>query len=204
MNQDQRDPAIAALSAGVELRNTEFKESQPFDVLRWKIIKTAMAMANLRDGGQIIIGAHQRNGPLELDGIHADCEATYDADDVLEAINKFANPPVTATVRVMLFDERRFVVIQVAPFERTPVICRRGTPDGVSDVMRRGDIFVRSRDRIATTRLVDDDLMAELVEVAAERRAAQIIGTAQRAGLRMPEHDAVAFAREREGFDPSA
>lgn len=71
------DPILLAVRRGLELRDAEFKESQPFPVLRYKIVKTAMSMANLRDGGLIIIGAHQRNGRLSLDGITQEHEATY-------------------------------------------------------------------------------------------------------------------------------
>ncbi len=43
--------------------------------------------------------------------------------------------------------------------------------------------------------------MAEVLEIAAETRAAEIIATAQRIGLRMPDTAAQNFADERKGFD---
>lgn len=183
------DPVLAAISAGLELRDTEFKESQPFDVLRYKIAKAAIGMANLRDGGRIIIGAHERDGRLRFDGVTPEHEETYNPDLLIEAINHHADPPVNCTVRVVATDDgTRFVAIEVKSFDRTPVFCKNGTPDGVSgrDKLIKGNIYVRSNERIATTRVVDSELMRELLEIAAERGAAEIVRRAQRVGFSVP------------------
>ena len=44
----------------VELLSVEFKEAQPFSILKYKIVKAIMAMANQRDGGLIVIGVHKK------------------------------------------------------------------------------------------------------------------------------------------------
>lgn len=49
----------AALDTCVESQAIECKESAPWEVLQHKIIKRALAMGNLRDGGAIIIGASE-------------------------------------------------------------------------------------------------------------------------------------------------
>lgn len=176
----------------MELRDVEFKESQPFQTLRWKIVKSAMAMANLRDGGYIIIGVTQRDGRPYAAGIEKHDEVTYDSDIVIEAINKHARPPVNCRVRVVADSGvKRFVAIEVQSFDRNPVFCRRGSPDDVArgDRLTPGEIYVRSLDRIATTKVVDSDLMEELLEIAAERRAAEIVRRAQRAGFQVPNRE---------------
>lgn len=183
------DPILLAIRRATELRDTEFKESQPFQALRWKIVKAAMGMANLRNGGRIIIGVSQRDGALHADGMSEEHRKTYDPDDVIEAINRHARPAVNCIVRVVAEDDnRQFIAIEVQPFDRIPVLCRRGSPDGVpaGDRLVSGAIYMRSEDRIATTQIVDADLMAELLEIAADRGAAQIVSRAQRAGFRVP------------------
>ena len=189
MNPSNDDRIRVAIRRELELRDVEFKESQPFEVLRFKIVKAAIGMANLRDGGLIIIGAHQREGRLRASGITKEHEATYDADDVIEAINRHARPPVNCIVRVLAeADGRRFVGIEVQPFDRSPVFCKRSTPDNVdsNDRLVEGSLYVRNSDRIGTTRVVDADLMAEILEIAAERQAAEIMQRSQRVGFTMP------------------
>lgn len=189
MNPSDDDPVLVAVRRAVELRGVEFKESQPFETLRYKIVKTAMGMANLRDGGLIIIGPHQREGRLIASGIAQEHEDSYDPDDVIEAINRHARPPVNCSVRIVPeADGRRFVGIEIRSFDRSPVFCKRNTPDDINrdDRLVEGSLYARSNDRIGTTRVVDPDLMAEILEIAAERRAAEIIQLSQRVGFTMP------------------
>ncbi len=51
---------------GREERHVEYKESQRWDGLKDKIAKTALGLANLRDGGHVVIGMRGRvHGLLE-------------------------------------------------------------------------------------------------------------------------------------------
>jgi len=195
------DPIVRALQRPVETRDTEFKESQPFDTLKWRIVKTCMAMANLRDGGRIIIGVSERTGRLEAVGMHPDHESEYNQDDLYAIVNRYARPPVALTLRVVDYDGKRFIAIEIREFSRVPIFCGVGTPpESGKDQLRVGDIPGRSRDRIATSKIHDVDLVAEVIEVAAEKRAAEIIATAQRIGLRLPPADRDHFAEERRNF----
>jgi hypothetical protein len=54
--------------------------------------------------------------------------------------------------------------------------------------------------QISTTKVVTPELLSEVLEIAAEKRAAEIISIAQRIGLRMPDDAATQFARERTDF----
>jgi len=69
--------ATAALDRRTELRDVDFKRSAAWDELRWKIIRTCLAMGNLRDGGLILIGVAETDGKVVLTGIsqeHLDSE----------------------------------------------------------------------------------------------------------------------------------
>ncbi|MGZ5095231.1 MAG: AlbA family DNA-binding domain-containing protein, partial [Burkholderiales bacterium] len=206
INESEADPIVRALRYGIETRSTEFKESQPLEVLKWKIVKSAMAMANLRDGGRIIIGGSEREGlAVSLDGVKPEHLTDYDNDTIIQLINTHARPPVDLSVRIVPFDGKEFVGIEVAQFARTPVFCAKPTPNGTPEKLRlrEGDVYVRSNERIATTRAVNAELMAEVLEVAAETRAAQIVATAQRIGLRIPDSALKQFAKEISDFEPS-
>lgn len=195
------DPLLRSLQRPVETRDTEFKESQPFESLKWRLVKTCMAMANLRDGGRIIIGVSERSGRLEPVGMHRDHEAGYIQDDLYALVNRHARPPVELTLRFIEHDGKRFVGVEIRAFERVPVFCGVDTPpESGKDRLRVGDIPGRTRDRIATSKIHDADLVAEIIEAAAEKRAGEIIATAQRVGLRMPVEDRDRFAEERVDF----
>ncbi len=53
---------IALIDLGREDRSLEYKESQPWGELKNKIAKTALGMANVRDGGTIVVGVSERSG----------------------------------------------------------------------------------------------------------------------------------------------
>src|SRR5437773_2911406 len=67
----------------------DFKESQPWDVLRWRLLKTIMGMANLRDGGLILVGVAERGTSWELTGITTDHLGCYDYDDISDQLSKY-------------------------------------------------------------------------------------------------------------------
>ena len=199
------DPILVALRDAVETRVTEFKESQPFDILRWKLVKACMAMANLRDGGRIIIGCDERDGVPRPSGMSEEHQCSYDQDRLIELVNTYARPPVALTLRRVKFDGLRFVGIEVDPFERSPVMCiidNLSTKPKPTDtqVLMPGQIYARSNARVSTTKVVTPDLLQEMLENAAWKRAGDIIARAQAAGLRMPDSDAAQFARERDEF----
>jgi predicted HTH transcriptional regulator len=184
-----------------ETRAVEFKESQPFEILQWKLLKTCMAMANLRDGGLIVIGVDERNGLPSLSGVSPTHLKTYTQDALIALVNRHARPPVTLTLRVVEHAKLRYIGIEVRPFDRVPIFCGVATPKHVSkEALAVGDIPARTQDRISTSRVHDVDLVAEIIEIAAEKRAREIIAMSQRIGLRLPDSGDVAFRRERLDF----
>jgi predicted HTH transcriptional regulator len=65
-----------------------------------------MAMANLRRGGYIIIGVGRVGNSLERTGVDASLLTSYDADRVLGAIAKYAEPAVDAAVGIVEYDTK--------------------------------------------------------------------------------------------------
>jgi predicted HTH transcriptional regulator len=53
---------VTALNLCQESRNVDFKEPASWSNLQVHIARTSMAMANLRDGGIIIVGVSERGG----------------------------------------------------------------------------------------------------------------------------------------------
>ena len=160
-----------------ELTTVEFKRNGPFESMQFRIAKTAMAMANLRDGGMIIIGVAQDDARnFVVEGVQSDSEATFSQEAVYEFVNSYASPPVELRVTPMEHRGLRFVTIDVWPFERTPVVCQRNTPDGTrgNDQMHVGDFFVRTGDIVGTRRVTSAAMLHEIIEFAVIRRLAEI------------------------------
>ncbi|HEX6097075.1 MAG TPA: ATP-binding protein [Thermoanaerobaculia bacterium] len=175
------DRVTAALDTCVESQSVEFKESAAWRVLELKIVRTALAMANLRDGGLLIIGVGERGTAWDVSGISDEHLTTYDVDHVVETINRFASPPVAATMVTVSRNERRFLAIQIYEFGDTPIVCRR---DGAG--LRQGAVYVRPPGISQTTEIRSAEQMHDLLELAAEKRARRILETARRIGLEMP------------------
>jgi predicted HTH transcriptional regulator len=172
------DRVIAALDTCVESQSVELKESAPWKVLELKIVRTALAMANLRDGGVLVIGVGERGTEWEVSGISDEHLRTYDADDVVDAINRYASPSVAAMIVIVPRNERRFLAIQIYEFGDTPIVCRR---DGAG--LRQGAVYVRPPGVSQTTEVRSAEQMHDLLELAAEKRARRILETARRIGL---------------------
>ena len=87
-----------ALDRLQEAPDIEFKESAPWDTLKWKIIKTALAMGNLRDGGILIVGVAERTGQEQRTGITQTDLATYDPDNIADQFGRFISPGIEFTL----------------------------------------------------------------------------------------------------------
>jgi predicted HTH transcriptional regulator len=178
------DRVRAALDTCVESQGLEFKESAELQALQLKLVKTAMAMANLRDGGLIIIGVGQRTGTWERTGIRDEDLATYDVDDLSDAINRYASPPVAVDLVLVLHESARFLTIQVREFRETPVVCKRD--GGPGSGLKQGFVYLRPAGTARTSEVRTADEMHDLLDLAAEKRARRILETARRIGFELP------------------
>lgn len=180
----------AALDLPMELPEVEFKQDLPFEQLQLRIAKTAMGMANRRDGGLIIVGVSQDDDRrFVLDGMAKTNIDTYVQEKVYEFVSKYASPPVEVRVVEVEYDAKIFVAIAIAPFAGTPVVCKKPTPDGTKgkDQMNAGDFFVRLSDPVRTTRATSAEMLQELLQLAAGRRAAELIRMLREGGVQLED-----------------
>ena len=63
------DRVYSALDRCQESQAIEFKASIPWESLKYQLVRTTLAIGNLRDGGIIIIGVSERGDAWELTGI---------------------------------------------------------------------------------------------------------------------------------------
>ena len=189
-----------ALDRCQESKSVDFKESATWDDLKWQVIRTIIAMGNLRDGGIIVIGASERDKTWELTGIEDTHFKTYDVDDIIDAVTKYASPPIKIEIVLVNYrNGKNFLAIQIHEFNDTPFVCKKNCPDS-SKKLRMGEFYVRPAAKPRTTKVTSADDMHELLELAAEKRARRILEVAHRIGLKPSETDTQRFDDELEGL----
>jgi hypothetical protein len=197
---DLRSRITLALGRCQEQPWLDFKESQPWQVLRWRLLKTIMGMANLRDGGLIVLGVSERDNTWELTGIQQAHLDTFDYDDIVEQLNKYASPSITLDIVVHDHEEQnRYLAFHVHQFKDSPVVCRNNSPDEVKpkDRLAAGEIYVRSATgKPQTVKITDAVRLHDLLELAAEFRARRMLEVGKRVGLVPGESAASKFDSE--------
>jgi predicted HTH transcriptional regulator len=189
-----------ALDRCQESKSVDFKESAPWEKLKWQIIRTSLAMGNLRDGGIIIIGASERNDTWDLTGISDGHMSTFDVDEIIDVINKFASPPINVEVVIVTYrNGNKFLAIQAHEFTDNPFVCKKNGPDQYRH-LRAGDVFIRPEGKPRTTRIMCAEDMQDLMELAAEKKARRILEVAHRIGLKTTDSLLKNFDDELEGL----
>src|SRR5574341_148406 len=153
---------------GREERNLEYKPSLSWSdrSVQDKTAKSAMALANIRDGGAIVFGVAQQGDDFVPVGMTPNDAASFNNDDVIAYVNKYADPYVELSVSQVTTEEgKRFVVIQVREFAEIPVVCKR---DG-TERLTKGAIYIRTRRMPETAVVPSQTEMRELVELAVEK-----------------------------------
>jgi len=177
------DRVYSALDRCQESQAIDFKESADWNSLKWRLIRTVMAMGNLRDGGIIVIGASERGDDWELTGIEQAHLSTYDIDDIIDAINKYASPPMQVEiVRVKYRNDKEFLAFQIKEFEHSPYVCKKNGPDEVG-LLFEGEAYIRPPGKPQTKKVTNAQEMDDLLELAAEKRARSMIETSRRIGF---------------------
>jgi predicted HTH transcriptional regulator len=187
---------------GREERNLEYKRSMNWEdpTTKAKVSKSAMAMANLPDGGSIVIGVEKQGEHYDPKGMEPAHVESFKQDDVTEYINeKFADPYVELKVTSVTDNDRQFLVIQVEEFNQLPIVCKNDGLEG----LKRGALFMRSRVKYETIPVRSETEMREILDLAVDKEVRQL----RRRGLlsysevtAMSEADRRAFEKQREGL----
>lgn len=160
--------AIEALLAGAEETDAlEFKGAVSWD--RNLFVKDILAMANIIDGGRIIVGVE--DGTLRRQGLSEEQLASYRIEEMRDSIAPFADPRVVFRMEVVADSAGlHFVVIEISPFEDVPVICRRDGAD-----VHAGTVYFRSRARRPGSAAISSSSdMRDLVERSAALSARRL------------------------------
>lgn len=159
---------LEALLAGAEETDRlEFKQAMAWD--KHSLVKDILAMANVQDGGRIVIGVEDES--LERQGVSEAQLNSYVPDHMRDQIAEYADPEIIFAVRKPTDAAgRQYVVIEVSSFETLPVICKR---DG-SDV-QKGTVYFRSpAQKPQSARISNSTDMRRVIERSVARRWAEL------------------------------
>lgn len=183
------------IDRGREAPWLEYKQSSPWEELLLKIVKAALAFANTRDGGYIVIGMKDLgNGRYAAEGMTDEHLVTYRLDDVQARVNRYADPAVALDCAPYEHDEKSFYVIAVDEFEAVPVICTREA----EGELRRAAIYTRRTSPISSAPIDNQTDMRALIDLATERALGRQVTRLRSLGL-LPR-DAPTVPTDREEF----
>ena len=170
---------------GVEFKGPGKRTNPPFLAI---VARAIMGMANRRDGGLVIIGIDSDS--LDPVGLEDDFADTWTYDELAASVNEYASPSVSLDLEVKLYQERKFIIIEVHEFDDIPILCRKDyqltNVKKAAPVLRRGACYVRSRSKPETSEIPSEEEMRELLELAIDKGLRKFVTRAQKAGLIPP------------------
>jgi predicted HTH transcriptional regulator len=179
-----------------EERYLEFKRSIRWDGdIRAKIAKSIMALANLRDGGWIVIGKEEQiDNSFKSVGMTPQDYDSFDSDNVKAYVYERAQPPVSFEVIKKEYEDKKFILIKVKEFDDAPIICKKS----YDDILHAGNIYVRSMSKPESIAVPSDAEMREIIEIAVDKGVSKFVKRAQRTGIWIPKEEAPTSDDEEE------
>lgn len=188
-----RERVDTALALNTEAPSVEFKAGAKWDTLKAAIVKTALAMSNLLDGGLIIVGRPEDTSLK--DGVSAADLESYDPDIMRDQFDAYASPRVVVSIAQFDLAGSLYVAIDVSGFEEDPVVCKKDL--GPDRVLRQGAIYIRPfGGRPRTVPIATAEEMRSVVELAIDKRSAAFEARARRRGYERNPGDAACYSGE--------
>lgn len=171
----------ALLEGGYEIRSVEFKGPGSINDPEFvaKVARAALALANQRDGGSIIIGVDEADETRS--GLTAEQHLEWlDYDTVSDKLNKFADPPLRFDrADRQLPNGKDLVVLQVAEFDDIPVLAARDFPRHI----QRGQLYTRSFRKPESSATHTQNELRAVLELATQKQVAKFMSLAAAANL---------------------
>ena len=173
---------------GREERNLEYKGPMSWKQrdVKVEITRCILGMANIRDGGFIVIGVEQQGNSFVPVGMPPEQMQSFTQDKVDDYVKNYPDPFVETEITQVPYANDHFVVIQIREFEELPVICRKaGKRTDGTQRLRQGAIYIRPRGKAETAEISTQVEMREIVELAADKSLRRLIERMGRAGIKI-------------------
>jgi predicted HTH transcriptional regulator len=120
-----------------ELLDVEFKGAgkRGDNPLFGRVVRAAIAMANRRDGGTIIIGVADLNANLRLDGLTPKQLETWKYEEIANGLNSYTSSHIEFERQQYEQDGKSFLVLSIHELASVPVMCIKEYRDGSNERM---------------------------------------------------------------------
>jgi predicted HTH transcriptional regulator len=179
----ENEELVRFIENGREERWLEYKQSMSWadDETRLKVVKAALAFANIRDGGTLVFGMTEISTDKYIpDGMQEEHFNSFAQDDVQDRVNTHADPFVSLRVHKIEFNGKKFVVIQFQPFDLLPVVCKQAGKG-----LFQGNLFTRSQKKHESTIVKSQTEMREILDIAIDNGLKQFHQRLARTGLQI-------------------
>ena len=149
------------LEGGTETQTFEVKGPCDWNVKSFA--KDILAMANVQEGGDIIIGIE--NGSFARSGVSPAHKASYNLETMKDQMAAYADPHVNFTTGTIpdTVNNKEYIFIRVYPFDDIPVICKIENED-----VHRGIVYYRNKNRRVESAPVSNSYdMRDIITTAA-------------------------------------
>jgi len=156
---------INLLNRDHEERYLEFKPPSHWKYIKLQIVKTALGMVNIRDGGTIIIGVSEKNGDFYREGLTDKQIETYKPFDKVKAyVNRHCDPFIDVELHPCEWKKKRFLAIEVHEFNEIPVICSSSR-----GLLQKNAVYTRPWRTPGTEKVSSQTEMREIISLAIDK-----------------------------------
>ncbi len=161
------ETANVEYKAGFEWKK-ENKEQQ------LELLRDMIAMANIQDGGAIILGIE--DGTYDLIGVNQEILTSFDQSDVGQMLYSYSEPKLTFALQKDKLDDKDIVVIHVSEFTDVPIVCNNSMT-GINPkklILREGALYIRTEDA-KTVEISSVHEMRQLISRAMLKRGDELL-----------------------------
>ncbi len=195
-----KDRVQGSLDLLQEGRALDFKRATAWDELKQGIPKDILAMSNLRDGGIIIIGVEESDNKWNRTGITNEQLNTYNPDEMIDHVNKYASPSMTFDVVTHIDNEGlKYLVIRAHEFEEKPFVCKRNCANEI----RQGAFYIRPLGKSESREVQSADEMQDVLDLAVDKSVRKFLQRCERIGMlvRVPKEEFEGTKEDNNKFD---
>lgn len=172
---------------GNESPGLEFKPPARRDEARVasEVVRAAIALANRRGGGSIIIGVAEDKAAKALVpvGMTADQLATWGRDDFSSLLAKHAEPMIEFEMSSIEDAGKHYLVVGVQEFRHAPILCTKAAQPAGQTILRAGALYVRGRRKPESLEASTYEEMRELIDLAVEKGVQRFAEQLRQAGM---------------------
>lgn len=134
------------LAIKTETQNLDFKTSfnwaKASNRDKLELIKDVLSMANIKDGGHILIGITDEN--YESIGIDDESFSSFDTTSFNQFLQKYTDPSFSCHIH-KVDNGKKFIIIDIPEFQEVPIIAKQDGHDSErKHIIKAGQIYYRT------------------------------------------------------------